>query len=246
MILTSLQIEHMRYACNVVKELHEELEKKCVIGTKLKDLNDFVEKFIYAHKCKPNFKGVGGFPASVCISLNDEVVHGIPDNRVIKDGDVVKIDLGCSYNGIHADAARTVLVGQVSNTARQLAQVTKQSFFEGIKGLKAGCNLNQIGYQVEKYVKKHGFSVVKDMCGHGIGTKLHMSPEVLNYDNARSRLIILKEHEALAIEPMVNEFGFEVDYNPKTLLCKTKDGGLSCHYENTVLITKDGCEILTL
>jgi len=218
----------------------------CKVGTKLKDLDKFAEMFIRSHNCKPNFKNYGGFPGSVCTSLNDEVVHGIPDNREIKDGDIVKLDLGCSFNGIHADAARTVLVGNVSENARKLAEVTKQSFFEGIKGIKAGCNLNQIGYQIEKYVKRYGFSVVRDMCGHGIGTKLHMSPEVLNYDNIRSRHIILKANEALAIEPMVNEYGYEVDYNPKTLLCKTMDGGLSCHYENTVLITNSGVEILTL
>ena len=246
MILSATQIENMRYACRVVKELHDELAKRCVIGTRLKDLDTFAEEFIHAHNCKPNFKGQGGFPACVCISLNDEVVHGIPDNRVIKDGDVVKLDLGCSYNGLHADAARTVLVGNVSETARKLAEVTKQSFFEGIKGLKAGCNLNQIGYQVEKYVNRFGFGVVRDMCGHGIGTKLHMEPEVLNYDYPFSKRRILKANEALAIEPMINEFSYEVDYNPRTLLCRTADGGISCHYENTVLITNEGVEILTL
>ena len=224
MILSEMQIENMRIACKVVRDLHLELEHMCKVGVKLKDLDSYAEMYIRSHNCKPNFKNYGGFPGSVCISLNDEVVHGKPDNRIIQNGDVVKFDLGCSYNGIHADAARTVLVGDVSENARKLAEVTKQSFFEGIKGLKAGCSLNQIGYNVEKYVNRFGFSVVRDMCGHGIGTKLHMSPEVLNYDSPRSSRVILKANEALAIEPMVNEFGYDL----------------------TVLITDEGVEILTL
>ncbi len=246
MILTSRQIEYMRYACSVTRDLHAELEKMCKPGVKLKELNDFADKFIHAHNCKPNFKGVGGFPADICASLNDEVVHGIPDNRVIQKGDLVKLDLGCSYNGIHSDAARTIVMEGASETAKKLAEVTKQSFFEGIKGIKAGSSVNQIGYQVQKYVERHGFSVVRDMCGHGIGTKLHMDPEVVNYDLPQLRHIILKENEAIAVEPMVNEFGYEVDYNPHTMLCTTEDGGLSAHYENTILITKEGVEILTL
>ena len=246
MILTAKQIEYMRYACSVTRDLHAELAKRCKVGTKLSELNDFAEKFIREHNCKPNFKGVGGFPFSICASLNNEVVHGRPDSRIVQKGDLVKIDLGCSYNGIHSDAARTLVMEGASDTAIKLAEVAKQCFFEGLKGIKAGSSVNQIGYQVQKYVERHGFSVVRDMCGHGIGTKLHMEPDVLNFDYPPLRHIILNENEAIAVEPMVNEFDCEVDYDKRTLLCTTADGGLSAHYENTVLITNEGVEILTL
>ncbi len=196
--------------------------------------------------CVPNFKNYNGYPASICVSVNDEVVHGIPSKKhIIREGDIVSLDGGLIYQGMHSDAARTWGVGEVSPQAARLMEVTKQSFFEGIKLAKEGNHLHEISAAIQDYVEAHGYSVVRDLVGHGIGTHLHEDPQIPNF-RQRGRGIRLQAGMTLAIEPMVNAGRYDVAWLDDDWTVVTEDGSLSAHYENTILITKDGCEILTL
>ena len=201
----------------------------------------------YIEKCgaTPTFLGYGGFPASACISVNDEVIHGIPSkNRILKDGDIVKIDTGATYHGYVGDSARTIPVGEVSDEARKLIQVTRDSFWAGIAALKIGNRLGDVGAAIDALVRENGFSTVKRYVGHGIGSNMHESPDVPNYGTP-GRGIRLCAGMTLAIEPMVNVGSFEVKEMPDGWTVKTLDGSLSAHYENTVALTSDGVLILT-
>ena len=194
---------------------------------------------------KPSFKGLYGFPKTLCISVNNQVVHGIPGDYILKEGDIVSIDCGAFVDGFHGDAARTFPVGKVSENAERLIQVTRDCFFEGIKFAQIGNRLTDISHAIQKYVEANGFSIVKTFVGHGIGRDLHEDPEVPNFGRPGKGPMLTKGM-ALAIEPMVNEGSFRVRTLKDNWTVVTSDGSLSAHYENTVAILPDGPEILTL
>ena len=240
------QIELMREAGRLLAIMHEELHKAIKPGMTTMEIDRLGETIIRDFKCIPNFKNYNGYPASICVSVNNEVVHGIPSKKhFLKEGDIVSMDAGLIYKGMHSDAARTWAVGEISPQARRLIDVTQQSFFEGIKLAKEGNHLYEISGAIQDYVEANGYSVVRDLVGHGIGTKLHEDPQIPNF-RQRGRGLRLQAGMTLAIEPMVNAGRWEVEWMDDDWTVVTKDGSLSAHYENTVLITKDGCEILTL
>jgi methionyl aminopeptidase len=210
------------------------------------DINKIGEEVIRSFGCIPSFLNYNGYPASICVSVNDEVVHGIPSkNRIIQEGDIVSLDAGLIYKGYHSDAARTHAVGEVSAEARKLMEVTKQSFFEGIKYAKAGNHLNDISTAIGAYAESFGYGVVRDLVGHGIGTHLHEDPQIPNYAQRR-RGIKLVPGMTLAIEPMINAGTWRVCWLDDDWTVVTEDGALAAHYENTILITDGEPEILTL
>lgn len=245
-IKTAKEIELMRHAGKLLEEVHNELASYIKPGITTGELDAIGEKMIRDRKCIPNFLNYNGFPASFCISLNDEVVHGIPNkDRVIHEGDLVKIDAGLIWKGYHSDAARTYAVGEVSAEARKLMDVTKQSFFEGIKLAKAGHHLHEISAAIGAYAESFGYGVVRDLVGHGIGEALHEDPQIPNFPQKR-RGILLQPGMTLAIEPMINIGRPEVCWLDDDWTVVTEDGSLSAHYENTILITDGEPEILTL
>lgn len=245
-IKSAKQIEKMRKACAITKEALDLLEKNIRPGISTKQLDKIAFDFIKSKGGVPNFLNYNGFPGSICASVNDEVVHGIPDKKIIlKEGDIISIDMGTVLDGWHSDAARTFAVGKISKEAQRLIDVTKQSFFEGIKHLKHGAKLGDVSAAIQEYVENHGYSVVRDLVGHGIGQNLHEDPSVPNFGK-HGKGIKLAAGMTLAIEPMVNEGGYEVEVLDDDWTVVTADGTLSAHYENTVLVTKDGYEILTL
>lgn len=237
------EINRMRVACQITRDTLNLLEEKIRIGMTTKELDKIAYDYIISCGAKPNFLGLYGFPGTCCISINEEVVHGVPSNRVIQEGDIVSVDVGAFKNGFNGDAARTFCMGNVEPEKRRLVEVTKQCFFEGIKDICVGSAIGDIGYQVQTYAESNGFSVVRAMTGHGIGRQLHEDPEVRNFGK-RGTGIRLREGMTLAIEPMINMGSYEVDVNG--LRCVTRDGKPSAHYENTVVITANGVEILTL
>ena len=244
-IKSAQQIEKMREACKITKAALDLLGEHIKPGISTAQLDSIAHKFILSKGAKPNFLHYNGFPASICASVNDEVVHGIPrKNVILQEGDIISIDMGAVKNGFHGDAARTFAVGEISDEAKKLIEVTKQSFFEGAKYLKHGARLGDVSYAIQSYVEKHGFSVVRDLVGHGIGESLHEDPQVPNF-GAAGRGIRLSAGMTLAIEPMVNAGTWQVAVLDDDWTVVTADGELSAHYENTVLITKDGYEILT-
>ena len=245
-IKSAREIELMRQAGKILASVHEELGKALCPGMSTMDIDRLGEKLIRSHGCIPSFKNYNGYPASICVSVNDEVVHGIPSkHRIIREGDIVSLDAGLIYKGYHSDAARTYAVGSVSKEAQQLIDVTRQSFFEGIKFARAGNHLNDISTAISAYAEKFGYGVVRDLVGHGIGTHLHEDPQIPNYPQKR-RGIRLVPGMTLAIEPMINIGRADVEWMDDEWTVVTQDGTLSAHYENTVLITDGEPEILTL
>ena len=245
-IKTSREIELMKVAGKYLEEVHERLAEHIKPGITTWELDKIGEEMIRSLGCTPNFLNYNGFPASFCISLNDEVVHGIPSHsKVIQEGDLVKIDAGLIYKGYHSDAARTYAVGEVSPEARQLMDVTKQSFFEGIKQAKAGNHLYDISAAIGDYAESFGYGVVRDLVGHGIGTHLHEDPQIPNFRQHR-RGLRLMPGMTLAIEPMINIGRADVEVMDDDWTVVTQDGTLSAHYENTILITDGEPELLTL
>ena len=238
-------LEIMRIACEITRDTLDYLKSKVRVGITTKELDKLAYDYIRSRGAEPSFLGYGGFPATICTSINSVVVHGIPDNTVLKDGDIISIDCGAYYKGFHGDAARTYTVGKVSPKVRRLIKVTEQSFFEGIKGLKAGAFVGDISNRVQTYVEKNGYSVVRELVGHGIGHEMHEDPMVPNYGRAGSG-IKLNAGATIAIEPMVNMGDKKVVFLSDGWTCKTKDDLTAAHYENTVLITENGVEILTL
>lgn len=240
------EIELMREAGRLLAQMHDELHKEIKAGMSTWDIDHLGETIIRDYGCIPNFLNYNGYPASVCTSVNDEVVHGIPSKeRILQDGDIISLDCGLIYKGYHSDAARTWGVGEISDEAQRLMDVTKQSFFEGIKFAKEGNHLYEISKAVQDYAESFGYSIVRDLVGHGIGTHLHEDPQIPNF-KPRGRGLKLQAGMTLAIEPMINQGVYEVEWLDDDWTVVTADGKLSAHYENTVLITEDGCEILTL
>lgn len=245
-IKSAQQIEKMRVACRLTKETLDLLEKHIRPGISTAELDKIAYDFVKSKKATPNFLHYNGYPASICASVNDVVVHGIPSKDIIlKEGDIISIDMGVEKDGYNGDAARTFPVGEISDEARRLIDVTKQSFFEGVKFLKHGAKLGDVSYAIQDYVESNGYSVVRDLVGHGIGTSLHEDPSVPNFGRP-GRGVKLAAGMTLAIEPMVNMGEYAVWVEDDDWTVSTQDGSLSAHYENTVLITKDGYEILTL
>lgn len=235
----------MRKAGKIVGETLLLLETKVKPGVTTADLDRMAEEFITKHGAKPSFKGLYGFPSSLCISVNEQVVHGIPGGYTLKEGDIVSIDCGAFINGFHGDAARTFPVGKISREAQKLIDITEGSFFEGIKYAKQGNKLTDISHGIQSYVEAAGFSVVRDFVGHGIGAKVHEDPNVPNFGTS-GRGPKLVEGMVLAIEPMVNAGTHKVKTLKDNWTVVTVDKCLSAHYENTVAILSDGPEILTL
>ncbi|MBE6692019.1 MAG: type I methionyl aminopeptidase [Ruminococcaceae bacterium] len=226
----------------IAREIGGEYVKE---GVTTAQIDREIKKSILSHGAKPSFLGYGGFPASACISVNEEIIHGIPSsNKVLKNGDIVSIDVGAYYKGYHGDCAATFIVGTGTEEAKKLVDVTKQSFFEGIAAIGEGARIGDIGFAIQSYVERFGFSVVKEYIGHGIGKNLHEDPEVPNYGKAGYGPR-LREGMTIAIEPMVNAGDWQVRVLEDKWTVVTKDGSLSAHYENTVAITPNGVLILT-
>lgn len=214
-------------------------------GVSLIHIDSEIHRFITSHGATPSFLHYNGFPANACISVNDEVIHGIPGKRLLTEGDIVKVDVGACYKGFHGDAARTIFCGEVSEDAKRLERVTRESFFEGIKYADPTHRLGDISHAIQEHVENAGFSVVKEFVGHGVGSHLHEDPEVPNYGRA-GRGTRLYEGMTLAIEPMVNFGTADVSVLDNDWTVVTDDGMLSAHYENSILITANGPEILTI
>ena len=245
-IKSEREIELMRESCRLLAIVHKEMEEAIRPGMSTKDIDILGDSLIRKLGCIPNFKNYNGYPASICVSVNDEVVHGIPHkNRILQEGDIVSLDAGLIYQGYHSDAARTHAVGEISKEARQLIDVTRQSFFEGIKYAKAGNHLHDISAAIQAYAESYGYGVVRELTGHGIGRHLHEDPAIPNFKPV-GRGIKLRPGMTLAIEPMINMGRPDVEWLDDDWTVVTADGSLSAHYENTILITEGEPEILTL
>ena len=239
------QINKMRKAGKILKDTLDLLEQSIFPGQTTSRLNDLAYNYIISQGAKPSFLNYEGFPFTICASLNDQVVHGFCSNIPLIEGDIISIDCGVIWEGFHADAARTFPVGNISSEKQRLIDVTKESFFEGIKEIKAGSRLGHISHRIQAHLEKNGYGVVRELVGHGVGEKLHEDPMVPNYGKYNSG-VVLQEGMTLAIEPMSTLGKKEVCLEDNDWTVSTQDGLASAHYENTVLITKEGVEILTL
>lgn len=245
-IKTEREIALMREAGRILSIVHDELARAVKPGITTFDIDRLGEEIIRSYDCTPSFLNYEGYPASICVSVNDEVVHGIPSKkRIIQEGDIVSLDAGVIYKGYHSDAARTHAVGEISKEASRLIEVTRQSFFEGIRYARAGCHLHDISKAIQNYVESNGFSIVRELVGHGIGTSLHEAPQIPNFKPI-GRGIKLQAGMTLAIEPMVNAGARDVWWLEDDWTVVAKDGSLSAHYENTVLITEGEPELLSM
>ena len=242
-IKSDREIALMREAGKYLQLAFKEVEKHLKPGVTTKELDKILHDFTIEIGCVPSCLGFEGYPASVCISINDEVVHGIPSNRVIETGDIVSVDYVLSYKGYHADATRTYIIGEVSDEVKALVENTKKAFYAGVSVVKEGARVRDISRAIEAYAHAHGLSVVEELTGHGIGTDMHEDPDIENFDN--NNMTRLKAGMTIAIEPMLNLGKKDVYLCDDDWTVKTYDGLPSAHYENTVLVTKDGYEILT-
>ena len=244
-IKSAEEIEKMRRAGEILAAVHQNLAREIKPGMSTLDIDRLGEEMIRGYGCIPSFKNYCGYPASICVSVNEEVVHGIPtDERIIKEGDIVSLDAGVIYEGYHSDAARTVAVGEVSEEAKLLIERTRQSFIEGMKKAVAGNHLYDISAAIGDYANQFGYGVVEDLCGHGVGSHLHEEPEIPNFRQSRFRRgIKLKPGMTLAVEPMINVGTKDVLWMDDEWTVVTEDKSLSAHYENTILITDGKPEI---
>lgn len=240
------EIELMRESCALLEQVHDALGEMIRPGISTYEIDRAGEEMIRKLGGVPNFLNYEGYPASICVSVNEEVVHGIPKKeRILKEGDIVSLDAGLIWKGYHSDAARTYAVGKVPERVQQLIDVTKESFFVGIKYARAGNHLNDISRAIGEYAESFGFGVVRDMVGHGIGTKLHEDPQIPNFAQ-KKRGIRLSPGMTLAIEPMITMGTWEIEWLDDDWTVVTADGSMAAHYENTILITEGDPEILTL
>ena len=245
-IKSEREIELMRESCRLLAIVHKEMEEMIRPGISTQDIDTFGDNLIRKLGCVPNFKNYNGYPASICVSVNDEVVHGIPTHRrILQEGDIVSLDAGLIYKGYHSDAARTHAVGRISPEARRLIDATRESFFAGIRMAKAGNRLYDISNAIDAFIKPYGYGIVRDLVGHGIGTHLHEDPQIPNFAQKR-RGIRLQAGMTLAVEPMINMGRPDVEWLDDDWTVVTEDGSMSAHYENTILITDGEPEILTL
>ncbi|MDO4816384.1 MAG: type I methionyl aminopeptidase [Bacillota bacterium] len=241
------EIEFMRQAGRITAGARSIARQAIADGVSTKEIDKAVNEFIRKSGAIPTFKGYGGFPGSACISVNEVVIHGIPGKRIIHNGDIVSVDVGATYRGYVGDCAGTYACGEISDEAKKLIEVTRQSFFEGLKFAKVGYRVNDIGAAIQEYVESHGYSVVRDFVGHGVGREMHEAPEVPNYKvrlpSGNPRLV---PGMTIAVEPMVNIGGYEVEVLEDGWTTVTADRTLSAHYENTIAITDGEPEILTM
>ena len=245
-IKSQQEIEIMRESGKVTAYILKTLEDMIRPGVSTKEIDQFVEATIRKHNMIPSFKGYNGFPASACVSVNEELVHGIPSpKKILKEGDIVSVDVGCTHKGYVSDAARTYGVGEISAEAQRLITATKDSFFEGLKYCKVGNRLSDISAAIQKKVESEGFSIVRDFVGHGVGRAMHEEPQIPNYGKP-GRGPRLAAGMVFAIEPMVNQGSYEVEVLLDNWTVVTIDGKLSAHYENTVVITDGEPELLTI
>lgn len=245
-IKSEREIGLMRDSGKILAEVHARLGEAIKPGMTTLDIDRLGEKLIRSYGCIPNFLNYNGFPASICVSVNEQVVHGIPtDDRILKEGDIVSLDAGLIYKGYHSDAARTHAVGKISEEAELLIERTKQSFFEGIKAAVEGGHLFDISNGIDSYISQFGYGIVRELVGHGIGTKLHEDPQIPNFAQRRKGLK-LKAGMTLAVEPMINMGRCDVEWLADDWTVVAADGSLSAHYENTILVTEGEPEILTL
>lgn len=239
------QISLMRTASKICAQTHELLSKHIKPGITTGELNAIAEDFIRSKDCKPSFLGYRGFPASICTSVNEEVIHGVPGLRKLLSGDIISIDIGVCFKRFHGDAARTYAVGKINEKYQKLIDVTKQAFYEGLKCCTEENRLHDISNAIADYVKPFGFGIVEEWCGHGVGRHVHEDPQI-PHTRQEKRGLRLMRGMTLAIEPMINVGTFDIHMMDDTWTVITKDGEYSAHYENTVLITDDKPEILTL
>ncbi len=245
-VKSNAELDKMRKAGAITGDLLRYIEPFVKPGVSTLELDGLIEEYIRSRGAKPGFKGLYGFPGSACISIDDVVVHGIPSERRLQEGEIVSIDVGAVLGGYNSDAARTFAVGKISEEKQRLIDVTRESFFVGMKHVRAGKRLGDVSHAIQEYVEANGFSVVRSMCGHGIGKKLHEDPSIPNFGQANTG-VVLKNGYCLAIEPMVNEGTFKVEIDRLDgWTCRTLDRKSSAHYENTVIVTNFEPEILTL
>lgn len=245
-IKSAREIALMRESGRILAEVHERLKEEIKPGISTYEIDQIGEKMIRSYGCTPSFLNYNGYPASICVSVNDEVVHGIPNKkRILKEGDIVSLDAGVIWKGYHSDAARTHGVGEISKEAQNLIDATRQSFYEGIKMAVSGNHLNDISKAVDSYISSFGYGIVRDLVGHGVGANLHEDPQIPNFAQRR-RGTKLRSGMTLAVEPMINMGGWQVEWLEDDWTVVTKDGSLSAHYENTILITDGEPEILTI
>lgn len=244
-IKSAAEISAMEKAGKIVAETLAKLEERIKPGITTKELDKIAEEYILGCGARPSFKGHYGYPASICTSINDQVVHGIPGERILKDGDIISVDCGACFEGFHGDAARTLPVGNISEEAKRLIQVTRDSFFEGLKYAIAGNRIGDISHAVQSYAESNGFSVVRDYVGHGIGRKMWEEPSVPNFGSP-GRGLKLVNGLTIAIEPMINAGTFAVKGLSDGWTVVTQDGKYSAHYENSIAILEDGPKILTM
>lgn len=243
-IKSEREIDLLRHAGKIVYLTHQYLLPYIKPGITTKELDRLAEEFIRSQDATPSFKGYEGFPCTLCTSINDQVVHGIPGNRKLKEGDIISIDIGACYKGYHGDSAWTYAVGKVSSSVEQLLKDTEQSLYEGLKMVKPGNHIGDIGHAIEAYAIDHHLGVVKELVGHGVGTSVHEDPDVPNYGKAGTGPI-LKEGMVIAIEPMLNLGSPDIYLCEDDWTIETEDGLPSAHFEHTVAVTKDGYLILT-
>ena len=243
-IKSKREIELLKNAGNIVYQTHQYLKPYIKEGITTKELDKLAEDFIRSKDATPSFKGYEGFPSTLCTSINSEVVHGFPSDRKLKNGDIISIDIGACYKGYHGDSAWTYTVGEVDEKTKQLLEDTEKSLFVGLEQVKSGNRIGDIGYAIEQYARKHNLGVVRELCGHGVGTSVHEDPEVPNYGipNTGPRL---KEGMVIAVEPMLTLGSPKVFLHDNDWTVGTQDGSLSAHFEHTVVVTKDGYQILT-
>lgn len=240
------ELELMRQAGKITAGARSIARRAIADGMTTKQIDKCVHEFIVKSGAKPTFLGYGGFPASACISVNDEVIHGIPGKRVIRNGDIVSVDVGATYKGFVGDCAGTYACGEISEEAKKLIEVTRQAFFEGIKFARVGYRISDIGAAIQDYAESHGYGVVRDYVGHGVGHVMHEAPEVPNYRAGRRPDPRLVKGMTIAVEPMINIGGYDVKVLSNEWTVVTIDGTLSAHYENTIAITDGEAEILTM
>jgi methionyl aminopeptidase len=244
------EIAIMRDGGKILADILQLLASKAKLGISGNEINELAEREIKKYKAAPSFlnykiyKGGAPFPASICFSVNDEIVHGFPFGKILKEGDIVGLDLGIKYNGLHTDCAITVGVGKISEKTTKLIKVAQESLYKGIEKVKAGNRLGDIGFAIQNYAEKNGFSVVRDLVGHGVGRSIHEPPEVPNFGKMGEGMKLCAGM-TFAIEPMINEGDCRIKCDKDQWTIRTQDGKLSAHFEHTVAVTKDGCEILT-
>lgn len=242
---TKREIEIMKKAGRLVAQSHDLVRKYIKPGVTTKELDQLVEEFLRSQNAIPTFKGYGGFPFSICASVNEEVVHGFPTSRKLLEGDIVSIDIGATFEGYVGDSAKTFYVGEVEDEKRRLVEATRQSFYEGIKFAKTTYRLSDISHAIQQYAESQGFSVVKDYVGHGVGKNMHESPQIPNFGRP-GKGPRLQEGMVLAIEPMINAGTYHVKVLDNDWTVVTVDGRPSAHYEHTVAITDGEPELLTI